>query len=536
MVATRNYQEQVNVQGEEPGHHSVRKSKVVGHANKSGLPVWFGVLFALLILLISAGATIFFLTKPPEQNRLYEQGQKELANGQYAFAVKSLEQALALHPDARTYLSLARAYVGVEQIEKAWQCVSQAQQLGQGVATEPALASELANYYRQHQQWSRAAELLRPLAQAGVPGKKAELADLDGLWGDECIRTNDLNQALKCWEEVRSIGEGTRTTEVDSRLATIYQRYANNLLSTNDDTKALDYLTKLNVLAPTAANYEKVAEIYERQGQLELAIDQLRKAAKLDARDPLLDKHLAALMVKRGKELLDKGDSQAGFGYLQEARNYDTKIEVPSVVLRNVILSLSPVTHNPALSGEIWNPGPNPILSLSAKVELFDTAASRVIWNMDKKVIDEFEPPLVASQSKPFTVSAMVPVRENGTTEFRVYFAGNLYKTYPIGQKQQAGTKTADESKPGTTPPVQSDGSPPFNSESNKMPPVAPNVVPQETSPAAPPPVAPQVTAPPAGKSPYRAPEPGQQSQPPQPGQPAQPGGAEDKTLKDLEL
>src|SRR5262249_11284883 len=160
---------------------------------------------------------------------------------------------------------------------------------------------ELANFYRQHQQWDRATDLLRPLAQAGIEGKDAELADLDGLWGDECLRNGDLNQAMKCWEEVRTIGKGTRVSEVDSRLATIYQKYANNLMSSNDDSKALDYLTKLSVLAPTADTYEKVADIYEKQGQLELAIDQLRKATKLDNRDPLLDRKLAMLMVKRGK-------------------------------------------------------------------------------------------------------------------------------------------------------------------------------------------------------------------------------------------
>src|SRR5437879_2824979 len=108
---------------EEPGHHASRKSKVKGHGHHAGLPTAVGVLLAILILLVSAGATIFFLTKPPDYERLYQQGQHELANGQYAFAVKTLERAVALRPqDSRMYLALARAYVGIDQIEKAWQC------------------------------------------------------------------------------------------------------------------------------------------------------------------------------------------------------------------------------------------------------------------------------------------------------------------------------------------------------------------------------------------------------------------------------
>ena len=44
-------------------------------------------------LLASAGGIFFFMSRPPESDRLLDEGQKELANGQYAFAQKTLEQA-----------------------------------------------------------------------------------------------------------------------------------------------------------------------------------------------------------------------------------------------------------------------------------------------------------------------------------------------------------------------------------------------------------------------------------------------------------
>ncbi len=517
----------LNNGADEPGHHAVRKSKVTGHAHRAGLPTLFGVLFAVLILLVSAGATIFFLTKPPDYERLYVQGQQQLGNGQYAFAVKTLEQAVALKPqESKYYLALARAYVGVDQIEKAWQCVGQAQQLGAALATEPALASDLANFYRLHQQWGRAVELLRPLAQAGVPGKKAELADLDAQWGDECIRTNQLEQALKCWEEVKSIAEGSRTSEVDSRLTTIYQRNANNLLSSNEDAKALDYLTKLNVIAPNAQNFEKVADIYERQGQLELAIDQLRKAAKLQAKNQILDRKLAMLMVRRGKELLDKGDSQTGLGYLQEARSYDARHVVPTIVLKSVTVAVGPATRYPELLGEIWNPGPNSISTLSVRFELFDTAANRVIWSKDERIVDEFVPPLLINESKPVSVTAPVVVRDNGLTEFKVYISGSLYKSYPIGVKS-ASSPVAPRA--GTSD-VQPDVTVKKEEKPVEKPPApAPDVVPNEAVPAASPLPAPLPTTAPQSRPslPVKAPE---------PAVPPQPAGAEDKTLKDLDL
>lgn len=503
----------------EPGHHGQRKSKVGKQSHKAGIPFLFGILFAVIILLVSAGATIFFLTKPPDYERLYQQGVHEVANGQYAFATRTLEQAASLRPqDARIYLALARAYVGVDQIDKAWQCVSQAAQLGHTVASEPALASDLANYYRQHQKWDRAAELLRPLAQSGIAGKKAELADLDGLWGDECIRTGDLNSALKCWEEVRQIGEGTRVTEVDARLATIYQRLANNLLANQDDSKALDYLTKLNVLAPTAANYEKVAEIYERQGKLELAIDQLRQAARLQVKDPLMDRKLANLLGKRGKELLDGGDSSTGLAYLQEARKYDNRVVVPTTALKNVHVVIMPATGNPNISCDVWNPGPEPILSLAIKVEIYDTVANRSVWEKEQKIVDEFVPPIAAGESKPFSLVAPVSVKDNGLTELRIYLSGSLYKAYPLGEKtanadKQSGDKNvggqrASETKNASAGAVPSKAAP---GESSR-PPAASAQTGADRATSAPPALAPAKV--------------------PAEGQPT----SEDKTLKDLEF
>jgi tetratricopeptide (TPR) repeat protein len=513
---------------DQPGHHAVRKSKVTGHVHRAGLPSFFGVLFAVLILLVSAGATIFFLTKPPDYERLYRQGQQQLGNGQYAFAVKTLEQAVALKPqESKYYLALARAYVGVDQIEKAWQCVGQAQQLGAALSTEPSLASDLANFYRSHQQWGRAVELLRPLAQAGVPGKKAELADLDAQWGDECIRTGELDQGLKCWEEVKSIAEGSRTSEVDSRLTTIYQRYANNLLSSNEDAKALDYLTKLNVIAPNAQNFEKVADIYERQGQFELAIDQLRRAAKLQTKNVILDRKLAMLMIRRGKELLDKGDAQAGLAYLQEARQYDARHAVPTIVLKSVTVSVGQTSRFPELLGEIWNPGPNQISALSVRFELFDTLANRVIWSKDERIVDEFVPPLMVNESKPCSITAPVAVRDNGLTEFKVYFADLLYKSYPVGVKTASGSagQRAASSKPGPDFALKKDEKP----VEQLPPPAAPDAVPTEITPAASP-----VPAPSAAPAPLLRPSLPTKS--PEPASPAQPSGAEDKTLKDLDL
>ncbi|MBI2809964.1 MAG: hypothetical protein HYX67_03935 [Candidatus Melainabacteria bacterium] len=425
---------------------SVRRSKHVKGGYKSGASTSAGILLAITVLLVSAGATFFFVTKQPDDQRLLEQGQKELQNGQYAFAVTTLNQALALRKkDGKVYLALARAYVGVDQVEKAWDCISQAQQLGMGVIAEPALASDLANFYRQRGKYERAIELLRPLAKGGIPGKKAELADLDALWGDEALRAGNVDQALKCWEEVRDLREGSRYGEADARLATIYQKSANAAANDNDDAKALVYLSKLNNIAQNSRNYEMASDIYVRTGELELGIDQLRKAIKMSARNPVLEKKLSLLLTKRGKELLDQGNTDAGVGSLQQANDMNGDSKVPEIALRNVDTSFEGGSHLPKISGEVWNPSEKAVNSLNLKVELYDNKSSRVVWFKDQKVVDEFVPPLGAKDAKPFEFLAGDPVRNDGSAEFRVYLDGTLYKSYPIGKKDRTA-KSDDDS------------------------------------------------------------------------------------------
>src|SRR6185437_2282574 len=118
---------------------------------------------------------------------------------------------------------------------------------------------------RQHNQYERAIELLRPLAQQNTPGKKAELADLDAAWGDECMRNGDLKQALTAWEEVKDTHDGSRYTEADTRLSSIYHKMGEQMAVKGDVEEALKYYNKLNSLVPSSYTYERAAELYQKQ-------------------------------------------------------------------------------------------------------------------------------------------------------------------------------------------------------------------------------------------------------------------------------
>ncbi|MGH9548816.1 MAG: tetratricopeptide repeat protein, partial [Terriglobales bacterium] len=365
----------------------------------------------------------------------------------------------------------------------------------------------------------RAISLLRPLAKADVPGKKAELADLDAMWGDESIRDGKLEQGLRCWEEVRDLREGSRASEAESRLATIYSKLANNFASDADpknDGDALKYLNKLNNMSQNPKYLEMAADLYEKQGQMELAIDQLRKASRMNGRNPVLERKLAAMLSRRGKELLDEGNTDAGYGYLQQAKQVSPESgALPAVALRNVNIGTDRSTHMPKISGDVWNPTDRSISSLTMKVELVDAASSKVMWTKDQKLIDEFVPAMGSQESKRFEIVAGVPARSNGSEEFRVYLDGSLYKAYKIGEK--AGGDEEISTGSSEPPPVEQKLIPP---PVQAAPPTAPAVV--KEAPTAPP-AAPE-TAPIPGTVPPPATDVPRSSSP------------EEKTMKDLDM
>lgn len=450
-----------------------RRSEGMKHMLKSGAPQAAGAITAIVILLVSAGATLFFLTKAPESDRLLLKGLKELDNGQYAFAVETLNKA-AENKGAgpKVQLALARAYIGVDQVDKAWQCIDRAKQEGKGIIEDPELASQLANYYRQHAQYERAIQLLRPLAQKNIPGKRGELADLAALFGDEELREGHTEAALRHWEEVRELKEGTRYTEAEARLATIYQKLAEKLASEKKDKEALGYLSKLNAIADNPRNYEMAADLYERSGQLELAIDQLRKASKLQSSDDGLRRKLAVLLTKRGKELLDKGELDTGYGYLQQAKSMDPSNSVPTVTMKLVKVDF--VGGMPRLSGQVWNPTDDPINALSMKVEICNPEG-QVVWSKETRVVDEYVPPLGSKDGKNVDITGGESVKADGKSEFKVYFDGKLYNSYPIGKRERAikTDETAKEPVTETTAPTMPATAPDIQ-QTQQNPPIAP--------------------------------------------------------------
>lgn len=412
------------------GSHSIKPRQKQSFSNKKG------IFIALFILLVFASATAFFFMRSPDDRRLLQEGKQQLSIGQYAFAVQTLSKAAALRPnDPNVYLALARAYIGVDQVKEAWDCITRAQQLGAGVIADPALATELANYYKQHGQLDKAIDLLRPLASAGIKGKKADLADLDAMHGDDCIEQGKLDEAKRLWEEVEQLNEGVRATEAKSRLATIYLKLVDIAYSKGEDTKALDYLNKVNTLEENPRNYILAADICEHSGQLNEAINQLQKALNLNIDDQAIKNKLAQLYLERGKEIIQSGNTSDGYAYFQKANSIDPAIGYPNVAIKDLKVNSS--SNRVSVSGDFWNPNDKSINNLVIRAQLYDSARGIAIWQKDQRIIDDFVAPLQSQQTKRFNFIAPLQAHGQENLAFRLYVDDILYGTYPL----KPGTK-----------------------------------------------------------------------------------------------
>jgi hypothetical protein len=129
-----------------------------------------------------------------------------LESRQYAFALPRLTQLANERPyDGPLQLSLARAYIGLDQDVRAWIAIEKAKKLGLQVTSDPQLAGELARRRIQRNEFNAAVEVLKPLAKKGDVKTKLLMADYLSAWGDFSFRNSDYQNAKKRWIQARDL-------------------------------------------------------------------------------------------------------------------------------------------------------------------------------------------------------------------------------------------------------------------------------------------------------------------------------------------
>jgi len=75
------------------------------------------------------------------------------------------------------------------------------------------------------------------------------------------------------------------------------------------------------------------------------------------------------------------------------------------------------------------------------------------LWTKESAVVDEFVPPLPAREGKKIDITGGASVRNDGSCEFKVYFDGKLYNSYPIGKRERSEkSDVAKKTEPNPAP------------------------------------------------------------------------------------
>jgi predicted Zn-dependent protease len=162
----------------------------------------------LIVTVITAAYVLAFVARIqwPSIEALEGKAIHYLESRQYAFALPRLTQLAKLQPyDGDLQLSLARAYIGLDQDTKAWIAIARAKKLGRQVQQDPALTKELARHYLQQNKYNMATEVLKPLANKGNLEIKNILADYVSSRGDYLFLNGGYVEAKSYWVKAREL-------------------------------------------------------------------------------------------------------------------------------------------------------------------------------------------------------------------------------------------------------------------------------------------------------------------------------------------
>lgn len=182
----------------------------------------FAVCSLAFLLVGFLGVCICILSSGPTDQRLLQEGERQLRNKQFAFAVETLERAAKANPhSARVAESLTEAYLEIDQTDKASRYIKRCEK--NQVKLGNAIKVKMARRYRNQKHFEKSLAILEPLAKADRHLEPV-VADTYAAWADELEHDGKLKQSAELWRSVRQLHCGFRYPEANIRIAVLTQK------------------------------------------------------------------------------------------------------------------------------------------------------------------------------------------------------------------------------------------------------------------------------------------------------------------------
>ena len=386
---------------------------------------------------IFSGVLVF---RYADESDLIHRSQRLLAEGKASWAVQDLEKLVTRYEDSYNgYILLGKAYLELGEKTKAERAFMKAASLRSDDLEPYSQEMAMSKLLIVQQKYDKAEQnlLLALRKDRDNPEIQESLYELYSDWGDSLATKPEKRlEAIGRFERaIRYAHRFDTENKIKDKLMIAIRQETDRLKGQGKTSEAIILLKKSLRFRYLPETLLELAEMHEGTNDLDSAIYWYRKA--FDASPESISVKLTDMLVKKGRQFLDKKKPKVAERFFSEADRISNLAKIPKSVLFPVKLSgvqlVAKVNYDtgalsPAVKGQVTNYAERPLPFLIIRADFITN--SRIIGSQTH-VITEPDNPLApqgnSKASKSFNITLGAPVDiatlSNQNLEVKLYTA-----------------------------------------------------------------------------------------------------------------
>lgn len=339
------------------------------------------IIAALVFAVLAFTGLILF--RNSDHDDLLQRGRRQMAEGKLAWALHTFQMLVNKHDDSYDgRVELGKAYLAMGERLKAEKQFRLASSLKHRNASDNAAEIAHSKLFIAQRRFEEGESVLRTAKKAAPTDRNLDRAlyEFYESWGDDLIaQTNDYARAIRQYRwALYYVRDYDAEDKLKAKLTTALAHHAQNLETQGRPDLAVAYLERSLRYRYDSGTLIQVAELHERGNRLDDAIVWYRKA--FDANPEVISIKLSNMLIKKGKALFDKGQTEEAETLFSEADQIIKRTGVSPDALYPVELSEMTITPKldraaglllPTLRLTFENRSQRPLNFLAAKVMFY---------------------------------------------------------------------------------------------------------------------------------------------------------------------
>lgn len=324
----------------------------------------------ILIALIFIGISAFLFykkadQKPDIESQILIEAREYAKKEQIGYAMEKYNKIVRLFPENYdAHIELARLYAKTDEDDMAKVELTKATMLGYKTKYQAEL--ELAYIYLRENNFSMALSYINEIKNVKkikTPNIHKELGDFYHYWAKNYTQNDKAEKIRKLREAYNyyAAGRDSKGSKLQESLKTrneirkLYIEMANELSNMGKYDDAKEILKQSLVFWNNSTVLYQLANVYEKEGNIENAIDTYEKAFLLNPKAGKT-KPLESLLLKKASEYEKNGDKVSAELYYTKAKKLNPKLNTQKAEERNFVLNVLSVKANEDFEKDIFKP------------------------------------------------------------------------------------------------------------------------------------------------------------------------------------